>query len=157
MECPVGIGEFRVAAAPGILVTRGLGSCVGVILYDADVRLGGLAHIMLPNSRDFLSFNNPYKFADLAIPAIIAEMRTRGARMLKARLVGGARMFANGVTRAGFDIGDRNAVQAKLMLGALAVPVVGEDLGGSVGRTVLLDIALGRVTVRTVGHGAKIL
>ncbi len=66
-------------------------------------------------------------------------------------------MFANGVTRAGFDIGDRNAVQAKLMLGALAVPVVGEDLGGSVGRTVLLDIALGRVTVRTVGHGAKIL
>lgn len=157
MEYPVGIGEFRVAVAPGILVTRGLGSCVGVILYDADVRLGGLAHVMLPNSRDFTSFSNPYKFADLAIPALISEMRTRGARMLRARLVGGARMFANGVTRAGFDIGDRNAAQARLILGSLAVPVLAEDVGGSMGRTVLLDVSLGRVTVRTVGHGERTL
>lgn len=155
MEYPVGIGEFRVAAAPGILVTRGLGSCVGVILHDAGVGLGGLAHVMLPDSRDFTSFNNPYKFADLAIPAIIAEMRARGARMLRARLVGGARMFANGATRAGFDIGDRNALKARLVLSSLAVPVVAEDVGGSMGRTVLLDVSLGRVTVRTVGHAEK--
>ncbi len=157
MEYPVGIGEYRVVVAHGILVTRGLGSCVGVIVYDADLRMGGLAHIMLPNSRDFTSFTNPYKFADLAIPAIIAEMRARGARLLRARLVGGARMFANGVTRAGFDIGDRNAAQARQILSSLAVPVVAEDLGGSVGRTVLLYVTQGRVMVRTVGHGEKTL
>lgn len=157
MEYPVGIGEFRVASAPGILVTRGLGSCVGVILHDGEVRLGGLAHVMLPNSSDFASFNNPYKFADLAIPALVAQMRARGARELCARLVGGARMFANGVTRVGFDIGDRNIAQARLLLNAFAVPVVAEDVGGSVGRTVILDVSLGRVTVRTAGRGEKTL
>jgi chemotaxis protein CheD len=157
MEYPVGIGEFRVAAAPGTLVTRGLGSCVGVILHDAEVRLGGLAHVMLPNSQDFTSFNNPYKFADLAIPAIVAQMRARGARELRARLVGGARMFANGVTRAGFDIGDRNVAQARVILNAFAVPVVAEDVGGSIGRTVMLDLSLGRVTVRTAGRGERTL
>lgn len=157
MEYPVGIGEFRVAVAPGVLVTRGLGSCVGVVLHDADVRLGGLAHIMLPNSRDFTSFNNPYKFADLAIPAVVAEMRARGARMLRARLVGGARMFANGVTRAGFDIGDRNTLEVRRILSSLSVPVIAEDVGGCFGRTVLLDVAQGKVMVRTAGHGEKTL
>jgi chemotaxis protein CheD len=66
-------------------------------------------------------------------------------------------MFANGVTRAGFDIGDRNIIQARVILTAFAVPVVAEDVGGSVGRTVLLDVSLGKVTVRTAGHGEKAL
>jgi len=155
MEYPVGIGEYRVAMPPGILVTRGLGSCVGVILHDTTLRIGGLAHIMLPNSRDFANFNNPFKFADLAIPALVAEMRVLGARSLAARLVGGARMFPNGASRSGFDIGERNALQARVILSSFIIPVVAEDVGGSVGRTVLVDVSLGSVRVRTAGRGER--
>jgi len=110
---------------------------------------------MLPNSRDFANFNNPFKFADLAIPALVAEMRVLGARSLAARLVGGARMFPNGASRSGFDIGERNALQARVILSSFIIPVVAEDVGGSVGRTVLVDVSLGSVRVRTAGRGER--
>lgn len=157
MEFPVGIGEYRVAESPAVIVTRGLGSCVGVVLYDPVNRIGGLAHIMLPSSQEFSTYNNPYKFADLAIPALISDMRNKGCRALQARIAGGARMFAFGTDRPGFDVGNRNTAQVRSTLQKHSVPIVAEDVGGNFGRTVTLETDTGVVRVRTVGQGERFL
>ena len=157
MEYHVGIGELRAARAPSTIITRGLGSCVGVMLCDFGQGVGGLAHVMLPRSSEFTSFTNPYKFADLALPALLEELRALGGRNFKAKLAGGAKMFAASTERAGFDIGLRNVEQVRLTLRQLAIPIANEDVGGSVGRTVTLDTATGVVKVRTVGRGEQLL
>lgn len=157
MEFPVGIGEYKVAESPSVIVTRGLGSCVGVVMYDPVSRIGGLAHIMLPSSQDFSTYTNPYKFADLAIPALINDMRNKGCKTLQARIAGGARMFALSSDRIGFDVGNRNTAQVKITLQKYSVPILAEDVGGSFGRTVTLDTTTGVVRVRTVGQGERAL
>lgn len=157
MEHMVGIGEYRVADAPGIVITRGLGSCVGVVIYDHARRCGGLAHIMLPSSKEFANFNNPYKFADLAIPALCTTLRQKGCVSLQARIAGGAKMFNFSSERPGFDIGARNADQVKQVLKDLGIPLLAEDIGGSWGRTVILDTQTGVTKVRTVGRGESVL
>jgi len=153
MEHLVGIGEYRFAEPPGVVITRGLGSCVGVVLYDSTRRWGGLAHIMLPDSKEFNNYANPYKFADLAIPALYKELNLKGCTKLQARIAGGAKMFAFTSERPGFDIGARNVLQVKRTLKDLGIPLTSEDVGGSWGRTVILDTQTGVVKVRTVGRG----
>ena len=153
MDYLVGIGEYRISEAPGTVTTRGLGSCVGVIIYDHSRHIGGLAHVMLPNSKDFSNFTNPYKFADLAVPALYRDMYLKGCRRLQARIVGGAKMFAFATDRSGFDIGLRNTEQVKHLLKELGVPLIASDVGGSWGRTVILNTETGIAKVRTVGRG----
>ena len=158
MEVLVGIGEYRVAAAPATVITRGLGSCVGVTLYSRSSQVGGLAHVMLPNSQDFKTYNNPYKFADLAVRALFQEIfHLSKASRLEAKLVGGAKMFTFKTEGAGFDIGYRNLEQVRSALSELGVQVVAEDVGGSWGRTAILDLHTGRVLVKTVGKGEQVL
>ena len=133
----VRMGCLAVTAAPtGVLSTIGLGSCVGLVLLDADAFVIGLAHIMLPASRP-IDGKTPGKFADLAVPALIAEMVRLGAsaRRLEAALVGGAKMFAsNGASK--LDIGDRNTAAATEALAAARMPVRAKMTAGAVGRTV---------------------
>jgi len=159
MELLVGIGEYRVSQATGSIVTRGLGSCVGITLWDKHLKIGGLAHIMLPNSRDFSSYTNSNKFADLALPALYAEIKARAGIKgpdLVAKLAGGAKMFAFTSDRPGFDIGQRNVVMVKNLLRIMSIPVIADDTGGSWGRTMILDLASGDVRVRTVGKGEMV-
>lgn len=153
MEYLVGIGEYRVAAAPSTVITRGLGSCVGVVMYARDLQIGGLAHVMLPNSREFSNYTNPYKFVDLALPAMLLELRRKGCRSLQAKIAGGAKMFAFATDRSGFDIGMRNVEQVKQVLSELGVQLVAHDVGGSWGRTMILNTETGSIKVRTVGKG----
>jgi len=153
MEYLVGIGEYRVAESPGTVITRGLGSCVGVIIYDSTLRTGGLAHVMLPSSKEFSNFSNPYKFADLAVPALHRELCQKGCKSMRAKIAGGAKMFAFASDRPGFDIGMRNVEHVKKVLGELGVPLVASDVGGSWGRTVTLNTETGVTKVRTVGRG----
>lgn len=153
---PVGIGELRASNDRSVvLVAYGLGSCVGVCLYDAEARVGGLAHIMLPNSAEALSQRPLSKFADHAIPMLVEEMVRLGAnsRRLVGKIAGGAHMLvAPGFNVNGFNIGERNVEAVRSTLGRIRLPLVKAETGGNRGRTLALHPGSGKVMVRTVGE-----
>ncbi|MGI9859976.1 chemotaxis protein CheD [Moorella naiadis] len=159
-EVKVGIAEWQVLGAPGRLVTLGLGSCVGIALYDSRNRLGGLAHIMLPDSSQFQDRSNRAKFADLAIPDLVASLGRQGARpgRLVAKIAGGAQMFTSGDRHLSLlNIGQRNAAMVRKTLADLAIPLVAEDTGGNYGRTMIFDLDKGDVLIRTIGRPIKVI
>ena len=124
-----------------------LGSCVGVILHDPHRRISALAHVMLP--RRARGDSSVGKYADTAIPALLAMLTGSGSRhpSLRAYLIGGANMFPAATEGLG-SIGDQNVVAAREALQEVAVPIVFEDTGGTRGRTVLFDNQRGEVSVR---------
>lgn len=156
-EIKVGIADLNIAASPNKLITVGLGSCIGIALYDDVKSVGGLAHIMLPDSVAFNTVNNPMKFADLAIPILLDKVQSLGAvkRNLRAKIAGGASMFNFSDKSMIMDIGARNSVAVKEALGKLSIPIIGEDCGGNKGRTMIFDTLNGVVQIRTVGLGIK--
>lgn len=156
-EIKVGIGDLNVALPPDKLITLGLGSCVGIALYDINNRIAGLAHIMLPDSTGFTNQNNPMKFADKAIPMLVQKMKEKGAniRLLKAKIAGGASMFAFADKSPMMDIGNRNGKAVKEALKELNIPILSEDLGGSSGRTMIVEADSGKIFIKTVGKGIK--
>lgn len=156
-EIKVGIADLKVAKVPDRLITIGLGSCVGIALIDKVSGVGGLAHIMLPDSTKFNKVNNDIKFADLAIPILINKMRDMGAniRNLRAKIAGGASMFNFSDSKINMDIGDRNSKAVKEILRSFSIPLDSEDVGGTKGRTITFDTLTGELYVRTVGEGTK--
>ncbi|MDP4145967.1 MAG: chemotaxis protein CheD [Bacillota bacterium] len=156
-EIRVGIADLNITVSPNKLITVGLGSCVGIALYDREKRIGGLAHIMLPDSTQFTKVNNSNKFADLAIPVLIQEMEKWGANVkrLNAKIAGGASMFNFSDKNMTMDIGNRNSIAVKIALKSFSIPILGEDVGGSKGRTMIFDTSSGSVQIRTVGLGIK--
>lgn len=153
----VRIAALEAARAPGALATIGLGSCVAVVLHDPETGVGGLAHVLLPTRDAARDRSNPAKFAETAVPALLGEMRALGARgRVVARLVGGATMFA-ALAAPGAQLGDRNVAAARDALALAGIPIVGEDVGGDFGRSVLLDLAAGRVVVRSLARGDVVL
>jgi chemotaxis protein CheD len=159
-EIIVRVADFRAAGADQVLITLGLGSCVGIALYDATARAGGLAHVLLPSpSLGRKSADQPAKFPQTAIPALLAEMAQLGAdrRRLTARLVGGASMFANLAPPGSIQMGERNLVASREVLNAHGIPITGESVGGDFGRSVRFVVGEGRIHVRSVAHGEQIL
>lgn len=156
-EIKVGIADLKIAAVPDRLITIGLGSCIGIALLDKVSGIGGLAHIMLPDSSKFSKVNNDVKFADLAIPILINKMKELGAseRNLKAKIAGGASMFNFSDNKINMDIGDRNGKAVKEILKSFRIPIESEDVGGTKGRTITFDTVTGDLYVRTVGEGTK--
>lgn len=156
-EIKVGIADLNAAYSPDKLITVGLGSCIGIALYDKPRNIGGLAHIMLPDSTLFTMVNNPIKFADLAIPILLKKMESMGAfkRNIKAKIAGGASMFNFSDKSMIMDVGNRNSMAVKTVLEKLSIPVIGEDTGGNKGRTMIFDTSTGVVQIRTVGLGIK--
>lgn len=155
----VGIGEYKIALSPNRLVTLGLGSCVGVSLWDPLTKIGGLLHIMLPNSRDFTKIVKPEKYADLGIPLIISNLVRQGAgqnRMI-AKLVGGAQMFTGADKKQLFNIGERNIEMSRKILKEITIRITAEEVGGNKGRTMYLDTATGEVLIRTIGKDIKVI
>lgn len=150
----VAMGQWAVVEAPSRLRTL-LGSCVGVILYDRKGRVGGLAHVVLPDSRG--ATDHPGKYADTAVPALIAEVERRlGGRSdgrLVAKLVGGASMFPGGApsSNAVLNIGRLNQEAVEAILGARRVPILARDLGGGGGRNLTFDVATGIISIRPPG------
>ncbi len=132
----VSMGQWAVAAAP-IQIRTLLGSCAGVVLHDRLARLGGVAHIVLPESRGSSSGSgsgaseHPGKYADTAIPGMIDDLdRLRGRKgsgRLTAKIVGGASMFQSAPA---LDIGQMNRDAVEQILGALGIPVLARDVGG---------------------------
>jgi chemotaxis protein CheD len=158
-EHKVKIGEWAVAVAPARIVTIGLGSCVAIVLHDARARVGGLAHVLLPAAGAGRDVEHPGKFPSSAVPCVLAEMRALGANgTITARLVGGASLFAALLSRDGAGaIGERNVAASRAALAAARVRVVGELVGGDVGRSVYLDVGSGRLDVRSVRGGDRVL
>ncbi|RKN86499.1 chemotaxis protein CheD [Paenibacillus ginsengarvi] len=154
----VGMADLQVASGAGILKTTGLGSCVGVTLYDPKTKVAGMAHVMLPSSEIAKEGAiNTAKYADTAIPEMITRMNRMGAvnsRMI-AKLAGGAQMFAFGTTSDTMRIGPRNVESCKMQLKLLSIPIVAEDTGGSFGRTIELNSENGILLLRTVQQGVK--
>jgi len=153
----VGMADMNAIQAPGVIKTSGLGSCIGLSLYDPVHKIGGLAHIMLPSSD--IARDQSYhlaKFADTAIPALIEQMVKLGARKscLQAKMAGGAQMFALASSEM-MRIGPRNIERCKEMLNEYTIPLIAEDTGGSYGRTVELNCSNGVFVIRSVQNGVK--
>ncbi|HSJ15956.1 MAG TPA: chemotaxis protein CheD [Longimicrobiales bacterium] len=151
---PVRIGEVRVAGRSHVLYTIGLGSCVAIAIYDPKARIGGLAHAMLPEQRNGSRPGPPGRYATGAVHQLLAEMEAQGAspRRLRARLAGGASMFRNLLEGEGLRLGRRNVEAARAALAAAGVPVDGEDVFGTYGRSVFLNTSDGEVRVTSVRH-----
>jgi len=159
-EIKVGIAEWQVARAPFRLVTLGLGSCVGIAVYDPKNLLGGLAHIMLPDSTQFPNGDRRAKFADLALLDMINTLLRRGAKegCLLAKIAGGAQMFSSPDKKLPLlNIGERNTAMVKHKLQELGIPLVASDTGGNYGRTMIFDLLTGQVYIRSIGRPLKII
>ena len=147
------------ASSSGTIVTIGLGSCVAIALYDPQARVAGLAHVLLPSETMSRDQSNPAKFPRTALPLLIDEMRRLGAKTerLSAKIVGGASMFGNLLPGGGINIGERNILAVRAALADLGLPVVAEDVGSDYGRSVYLHVNDGRVEVRSLRKGSRVL
>lgn len=147
----VGVAQIRYSSSPMVLRTI-LGSCVGICIYDRVKKIGGMAHVLLPTSQK--GQINPEKYADTAVPLLVRELLKEGARKenLSAKITGGASMFKFGSNIALGQIGDRNVEQTKAELQKLGIPIVVEDVGGSLGRVIDFYLADGRMKVKAGGQ-----
>lgn len=151
----VGISDQRVTRSPDILITYALGSCVGICLHDAALRIAGLAHILLPTAIGGTSQTDLFKYADTAIETMLGCMERQGCSRYRitAKIAGGAAMFAT----TGIGIGERNIGRVKLELERLNLRLLAEDTGLNYGRTVEFNPETGAMTVKSVGRGIKTL
>lgn len=156
-EVLVRVADLRSGLADDTLITIGLGSCVAVLLYDAEARVGGMAHILLPSPALSRRDSNPAKFAQTAVPRLLELMAADGAKpqRITARLAGGASMFAALAPPGTIQMGERNLVAARQVLNTHGVPLVAEAVGGDFGRTVRFRVCDGQVQISTVAHGVQ--
>jgi chemotaxis protein CheD len=155
----VRVAQAAVGGADDLLVTLGLGSCVAILLHDEAVKVGGLAHILLPEPALSRDQGNPAKFASTAVPALVAEMMGRGARpaRLRGRLVGGAAMFQTLMVPGSLNMGARNILASRDALERAGIPLLAESVGGDFGRSVRFQVGTGRVVVSSVGRTDVVL
>lgn len=151
------VADYAVEGGEGTIITLGLGSCVACILFDPVAKVGGLAHILLPSLTLARDRSNHAKFAETAVPLLLAEMKTLGGvpERMRARLVGGAAMFANLASPGVALMGERNVQATRDALKHARIPVVAEDTGLGYGRSVYFQLPLGKVQVRSVQHGTR--
>ncbi|MDL2252703.1 chemotaxis protein CheD [Ruminococcaceae bacterium OttesenSCG-928-I18] len=151
----VGIADLNVVRSPDTLVTFALGSCVGICLFDPNVKAAGLSHILLPNSAQIPGNNTPMKFADTAIPMLVKKMEALGANpsRMKAKIAGGAQMFASMSNASIANIGARNVEAVKATLQRLRIPIITADTGENYGRTLYFNADDFMMTIRSPKRG----
>ena len=155
----VGMADLKVAKAPDSLITLGLGSCIGLTLYDPVAKVGGMVHYMLPDSTQLKNNSNIAKFGDTGIKELYRLMIANGAspKRMVAKIAGGAKMFeVSGLSNVG-HVGERNSEEAKIMLKELKIPLIAEDTGLNYGRTVELNCENGDFHIKAVGKSSKII
>lgn len=158
-EINIGIGELAVSKhKQDVIVTRGLGSCVAVCLYDRLSKIAGMAHIMLPqdNGKDN---GVTARFADTGIPRLLEAMIREGANpaRLVAKIAGGARMFQMPGGNSLLEIGARNVEAVKTTLKSLKINIIAADTGKDYGRTVELSVANGELQVKAIGRSMTVI
>ena len=157
----VGIADTKIAFAPEKIKTLGLGSCVGVVIYDGIKQIAGLTHIMLPDSQiaRVQESINRAKFADTGISDLYNQLIQIGCnpRQLKAKIAGGAQMFQFQSQNDQMRIGARNIEAVRNSLMICQIPVIAEDVGGHVGRTIEFDPVTQKLTVKKAQHGLLVI
>ena len=154
----VGMAEVKPCVSPDRITTLGLGSCVGVALRDPVTGVGGLAHIMLPDSTALRNAgNNMAKFADTGIDLLIGQMEALGARRtrLEAKIAGGATMFNFKSDSDCMNVGARNVAAVRKKLDELKIPILAADTGENFGRTVIFEPQTGAYIIKAVGKAEK--
>ena len=153
----VGMADYKVGRGPATIISYGLGSCIGISLYDPQTKIGGLLHIMLPDSKQSRASENQAKFADTGLPLMLGDVLQLGASRsrLVAKMAGGAQMFAFANATDIMRVGARNAEAVKKLLQEMKIRLVAEDTGGTYGRTVQIDLATGIYKVKTIDKGEK--
>lgn len=155
----VGMADLNICFSPDGLTTLGLGSCVGIAIRDPETEIGGLAHIMLPDSTAIRGATNIPKFADTGIEELVNRMVAAGAvkRRLVAKIAGGATMFAFQSKSDLMRVGERNVEAVKRKLSQMNIPILAEDTGNNYGRTVTFYPKTGDFVIRAVGKEEMVI
>jgi chemotaxis protein CheD len=158
-EVIVKVADWAAERGDGVLVTLGLGSCVAIMLHDAQVKAGAMAHVLLPSTSLSRDTTNHAKFPDTAVPLLVERLKRLGAdpHRLVAKLAGGASMFSQLVTPGTIQMGERNLLAARGALRAAEIPIVREAVGGERGRSIRFHVKDGRVEVRSVGANVEVI
>ena len=158
-EVIVRVADWAAERGDGVLVTLGLGSCVAIMLHDAQARAGAMAHVLLPSTSLARDITNKAKFPETAVPLLIERLKGLGAdpRRLVAKLAGGASMFGQLVTPGTIQMGERNLLASRSALRIAAIPIIRESVGGERGRSVRFHVKDGRVEIRSVGADVAVI
>lgn len=156
-EVRVGIADSAIVSFPDKLITMGLGSCVGIALYDKEKKIAGLVHIMLPDSKQFRNIVNPFKYADLGVENLVKKMISYGCKKenMIAKIAGGASMFNFPDKKIISDVGKRNSAAVIEIINKLSIPIIAQDIGGNKGRTMIFESEDGTVMIRSIGSSLK--
>ena len=157
MEVKVGMADMNVCASPDSIITLGLGSCVGLVLYDPSTKICGMVHVMLPDSKSIGVGNNLAKFADTGVEELLKMVVKKGAKKerLVAKMAGGAQMFSVNKDSPMLRVGERNVAAVKEELKKLGIRLIAEDTGENYGRTVIFYPESGEYLIRAIGKEPK--
>ena len=155
----VGIADMNICRAPNKITTIGLGSCVGVVIYDKVSELAGLVHIMLPDSTKIKHNENIYKCADTGVAALVRVLAENGVKRvnMRAKIAGGAKMFEFSNTSTMGSIGDKNVVAVKEKLHEFDIKIKSEDVGSNYGRTIVFDPKTKDLSVIKAGKQVNVI
>jgi chemotaxis protein CheD len=148
----VNMSQIKVATSPTILSCVGLGSCIALVLYDSQTKVGGLAHVMLPHSKKETTLQHRGMYADTAVEIIMEDMLNLHAKEKKiyAKIFGGASMFSSSVKNTHIRLGEKNIVAVLAELKKRNIRLLAQDVGGNSGRTILFNTQNGQVLVETL-------
>ncbi|MBN2560720.1 MAG: chemotaxis protein CheD [Phycisphaerae bacterium] len=151
MDHVVDIADLKVSADPqDRLITYSLGSCIGVTIWDPEVRVGGMIHYMLPDSSvsSAKGKSNPAMFANTGVPALFRAAYELGAakKRMVVKVAGGSQLLDDKGT---FNIGKRNYVMLRKIFWKNGILIDAEHVGGSISRTIRLEVGTGRVTLKS--------
>ena len=152
-QIKVGMADLNVCSGTDSITTLGLGSCVGVVLWDPQTKICGMVHVMLPDSTQIRNNTNLAKFADTGIDQLINELKTAGAdiKSLTAKIAGGAQMFSFTGSSDLTKVGDRNVEATIQKLQTLKIPILASDTGKNYGRTIVFSPETGMLQIKAVG------
>lgn len=155
----VGMADYKICSPPSQLSTLGLGSCMGVVIYDPTTKLCGMAHVMLPDSTKITKNENRMKFVDTCLDDMCRELIEKGANAAKfyAKIAGGAKMFSFQTNNEMLNIGNQNVKAVQAYLQKRKIPVVSEDVEKDYSRSILFDPEDGMLHIKAVGIGVSII
>jgi len=155
----VQMGKMELAQAPDRIITRGLGSCLGITVYDPVKKTGAMVHPMLPDMDKSKIKNNPSRFVNSGIHLALQELEKKGCfrSRLEVKMFGGAHMFSFINTDSALNVGQKNIEMAQAVFKELNLKILVEEVGGTFGRTIELDTESGKVLVKTVSWGEKVV